>query len=116
YSFKPKFLERNGYDKIGDLKQLYPTGSDRAKWEKIGFPGNDVGDASDMKDDGDNPSEPTSVNHSNNTLTWNKSSSTDVVGYYIDRKSTRLNSSHVSISYAVFCLKKKKVCNREYMR
>src|SRR5437868_13073979 len=25
-----------------------------------------------------------------------------------DRKSTRLNSSHVSISYAVFCLKKKK--------
>src|SRR5699024_5087302 len=26
---------------------------------------------------------------------------------YLDRKSTRLNSSHVSISYAVFCLKKK---------
>src|SRR5699024_1437113 len=29
-------------------------------------------------------------------------------GSYTDRKSTRLNSSHVSISYAVFCLKKKK--------
>src|SRR5438067_6050996 len=29
-------------------------------------------------------------------------------GDEIDRKSTRLNSSHVSISYAVFCLKKKK--------
>src|SRR5437868_9110553 len=28
-------------------------------------------------------------------------------GALIDRKSTRLNSSHVSISYAVFCLKKK---------
>src|SRR3989442_7646005 len=27
---------------------------------------------------------------------------------YTDRKSTRLNSSHVRISYAVFCLKKKK--------
>src|SRR5699024_11979348 len=26
-------------------------------------------------------------------------------GYLLDRKSTRLNSSHVSISYAVFCLK-----------
>src|SRR5437773_8082719 len=26
----------------------------------------------------------------------------------IDRKSTRLNSSHITISYAVFCLKKKK--------
>src|SRR5690606_40558408 len=27
----------------------------------------------------------------------------------IDRKSTRLNSSHVKISYAVFCLKKKRI-------
>src|SRR5438445_9638771 len=37
-----------------------------------------------------------------------------VVGYLAaaargDRKSTRLNSSHANISYAVFCLKKKKV-------
>src|SRR5699024_11431362 len=30
-----------------------------------------------------------------------------------DRKSTRLNSSHVSISYAVFCLKKKKKLTEE---
>src|SRR3712207_8400233 len=30
------------------------------------------------------------------------------VGYTADRKSTRLNSSHANISYAVFCLKKKK--------
>src|SRR5438309_4735181 len=29
-----------------------------------------------------------------------------------DRKSTRLNSSHSSISYAVFCLKKKKKTNK----
>src|SRR5699024_11589067 len=29
------------------------------------------------------------------------------VFWALDRKSTRLNSSHVSISYAVFCLKKK---------
>src|SRR5207253_10965287 len=29
----------------------------------------------------------------------------------LDRKSTRLNSSHVAISYAVFCLKKKKKNN-----
>src|SRR5690625_6204374 len=32
----------------------------------------------------------------------------DVVFSREDRKSTRLNSSHVAISYAVFCLKKKK--------
>src|SRR3712207_8816180 len=30
-----------------------------------------------------------------------------VRGFRIDRKSTRLNSSHANISYAVFCLKKK---------
>src|SRR5690606_40467435 len=30
----------------------------------------------------------------------------------LDRKSTRLNSSHVKISYAVFCLKKKKISER----
>src|SRR5256885_9119802 len=31
-----------------------------------------------------------------------------MVGAVVDRKSTRLNSSHLVISYAVFCLKKKK--------
>src|SRR3712207_8922365 len=30
----------------------------------------------------------------------------------LDRKSTRLNSSHANISYAVFCLKKKKKSNK----
>src|SRR5699024_11455105 len=36
---------------------------------------------------------------------------------FLDRKSTRLNSSHVSISYAVFCLKKKKaVMDRDAIR
>src|SRR5437773_8352938 len=30
-----------------------------------------------------------------------------------DRKSTRLNSSHITISYAVFCLKKKKTQTRQ---
>src|SRR5207249_11637568 len=32
-----------------------------------------------------------------------------------DRKSTRLNSSHVSISYAVFCLKKKKIKEESFI-
>src|SRR3712207_8480222 len=31
----------------------------------------------------------------------------DVAAVVVDRKSTRLNSSHANISYAVFCLKKK---------
>src|SRR5690606_25396733 len=33
-------------------------------------------------------------------------------GWSLDRKSTRLNSSHVKISYAVFCLKKTKTTQR----
>src|SRR5256885_5792821 len=42
-------------------------------------------------------------------LTANKLVMTDAeVRHSVDRKSTRLNSSHLVISYAVFCLKKKK--------
>src|SRR5699024_12834688 len=37
----------------------------------------------------------------------NENSILTVYYFHLDRKSTRLNSSHVSISYAVFCLKKK---------
>src|SRR5690606_5234692 len=37
----------------------------------------------------------------------------DVLYFEGDRKSTRLNSSHVKISYAVFCLKKKKHDSKE---
>src|SRR3712207_8374617 len=41
-----------------------------------------------------------------------------VTGYgtdsQVDRKSTRLNSSHANISYAVFCLKKKKQYQRQH--
>src|SRR5690625_6136163 len=48
------------------------------------------------------------------TLSWNNVSKIkDFIiyaeDYKKDRKSTRLNSSHVAISYAVFCLKKKKI-------
>src|SRR5437588_4936565 len=34
--------------------------------------------------------------------------------FLLDRKSTRLNSSHTVISYAVFCLKKKKKSNQDH--
>src|SRR3712207_7760793 len=39
--------------------------------------------------------------------------SVDVGSRFGDRKSTRLNSSHANISYAVFCLKKKKILTRK---
>src|SRR5690606_42126526 len=42
-------------------------------------------------------------------LDWRRFfSASELVLIALDRKSTRLNSSHVKISYAVFCLKKKK--------
>src|SRR5699024_11350623 len=49
-----------------------------------------------VTDEAEAPAVPTEVRTAPETLTEP------------DRKSTRLNSSHVSISYAVFCLKKKK--------
>src|SRR5688572_31660579 len=39
---------------------------------------------------------------------WPVEPKAEVMGCWGDRKSTRLNSSHSQISYAVFCLKKKK--------
>src|SRR5262245_49640699 len=47
---------------------------------------------------------PTPMLRDANDVPW----SWDVTSDSLDRKSTRLNSSHLGISYAVFCLKKKK--------
>src|SRR5690625_5911182 len=48
----------------------------------------------------DYPSSATPTNH-----IWSSPLPKLDSGTYLDRKSTRLNSSHVAISYAVFCLK-----------
>src|SRR5699024_1686155 len=45
---------------------------------------------------------------SGNAVSWLDLDANAHFANALDRKSTRLNSSHVSISYAVFCLKKKK--------
>src|SRR3712207_8653101 len=45
---------------------------------------------------------------STRTLVGVAGSVTTITAHALDRKSTRLNSSHANISYAVFCLKKKK--------
>src|SRR5258708_20108046 len=42
------------------------------------------------------------------SIGWKRRTRTFIAGSKGDRKSTRLNSSHQIISYAVFCLKKKK--------
>src|SRR3712207_2580184 len=40
---------------------------------------------------------------------WDDTIAVNLKSVYLDRKSTRLNSSHANISYAVFCLKKKRI-------
>src|SRR5690242_21343098 len=56
-------------------------------------------------------------------ILWNRHIWIQVYPLITDRKSTRLNSSHMSISYAVFCLKKKTLnmsptlqCSHAYTR
>src|SRR3712207_7839143 len=51
------------------------------------------------------------INAKNERRIWRFEADNEVntaAAYWRDRKSTRLNSSHANISYAVFCLKKKK--------
>src|SRR5690606_41536454 len=48
------------------------------------------------------------TNHSRDLFGPHAGNGAGRVQHHLDRKSTRLNSSHVKISYAVFCLKKKK--------
>src|SRR5258708_28988007 len=47
---------------------------------------------------------------------WQRSGPSGVDEVKLDRKSTRLNSSHQIISYAVFCLKKKKETIKRYQQ
>src|SRR3712207_8622022 len=50
--------------------------------------------------------------------TWQHPLDSQEAGYLIalrDRKSTRLNSSHANISYAVFCLKKKNITTKKLL-
>src|SRR3712207_7889681 len=55
-----------------------------------------------------NAQPPYSVEVTDNFYEWLAKSDFSKIGKSVDRKSTRLNSSHANISYAVFCLKKKK--------
>src|SRR5256885_10933560 len=57
------------------------------------------------------PSMNFSAAHRQTYLPWNTAVTVTAKG---DRKSTRLNSSHLVISYAVFCLKKKKITDILY--
>src|SRR3712207_8949491 len=62
-----------------------------------------------VRDTSDVVAGPLTYIHGRNALTFKGSNPIGVADALAeDRKSTRLNSSHANISYAVFCLKKKK--------
>src|SRR5690606_40337569 len=52
--------------------------------------------------------DPSVINNANAIAFPQATGAWGTITHFADRKSTRLNSSHVKISYAVFCLKKKK--------
>src|SRR2546430_8159567 len=56
------------------------------------------------EDSTETPQQPSTVTNGGSENAGNRQK--DVLGENSDRKSTRLNSSHSQISYAVFCLKK----------
>src|SRR3712207_7573581 len=56
-----------------------------------------------------------SENSTGGNMSMEETNSTSSSMNNIDRKSTRLNSSHANISYAVFCLKKKKKNNKSHL-
>src|SRR3712207_7620825 len=59
----------------------------------------------------------TRMNRSNKQTEFMKPIDLAQIGDWVeDRKSTRLNSSHANISYAVFCLKKKKITTKTSRR
>ncbi|SDB94161.1 penicillin-binding protein [Pelagirhabdus alkalitolerans] len=76
--FDPDWLSDMGYDELEDMSQLIPSGN--SAWNDVEIP-----DMDEIEDDGSAPSSPSSVSKSGNVLTWNASSSNDVVGYRIYR-------------------------------
>ncbi|MHA6251992.1 transglycosylase domain-containing protein [Oceanobacillus sp. CAU 1775] len=81
--FTPEFLIKHGIDKIDDPSLMIPLNGDRSKWENIGIPIGSIEIGEDIDDDGRPPAPPTGVKTSSNQLTWDKSSSNDVIGYRI---------------------------------
>ncbi|WP_407272268.1 transglycosylase domain-containing protein [Radiobacillus sp. PE A8.2] len=78
-AFNPEWLKENGYDTLNDITDLIPRGGSSI-WNDIKIPSTD-----EVANDGQNPNTPGSFVNRNGTLTWDVSSSTDVVGYRIYR-------------------------------
>src|SRR5690625_1153146 len=108
-------IENNDQDNANNNQQIENNDQDNANESKANSGEMKLGETASV-DDGINQYEitPKSVEiftERNGISTTNDDEVFALIDYTVkntDRKSTRLNSSHVAISYAVFCLKKKK--------
>lgn len=89
--FSPDFLRSNGFDKLSNPASLFPLNEDRGKWARISFP--QISQGSGIEDDGKKPESPTSMNMTDEELTWKPSSSHDVVGYRVYKNDTQIGST-----------------------
>lgn len=80
FMFNPEWLKDKGYDKLSDMSQLYPSRD--GGWGRLLLP--NLSDE-EIVDSGKKPAAPKSISKSGNILTWQKSSSSHVIGYRIYR-------------------------------
>src|SRR5699024_10806197 len=99
FAFNSEFLKDNDFDELDDLSVLFPR-TDRSKWEKISTSGAKGVASSTIKDNGKSPSPGSGLNISGQTLSWNSSSSNDVVGYRVYKDSSRIGTT-TSTSYTL---------------
>ena len=99
FAFNPEFLKDNDFDELNDLSVLFPR-TDRSKWEKISTSRAKGVASSTIKDNGKAPSPASGLNISGQTLSWNSSSSNDVVGYRVYKDSSRIGTT-TSTSYTL---------------
>lgn len=97
FTFNPDWLEREGYDRIGDLSQLIPRKSAEA-WRNISATkGSSSNAGSGINDDnGEQPPQPSSVSNQGGTLSWNGANGHLIVGYRIFYASEEGGSTELS--------------------
>lgn len=105
FAFNPEFLERMGYNRLGDLSVLIPRRNAEA-WAKIGLQGGASISGVELEDNGASPPPPASLSASGSKISWKGASGHAIVGYRIyyakeDGKSFKLIGHTIEPSYSI---------------
>src|SRR5699024_4524475 len=79
FALNPEFLERMGYNRLGDLSVLIPRRNPEA-WRKISFKGSSIAAGEIDGDSGKAPPAPGSLQASNTTVSWGAATGHLIVG------------------------------------